>query len=68
VVTLLQGVIGYVQYATNLPAALVAAHMLGASSLVVAVTAVVVTLTGTPGARVLPPPAVEIPATGAKAR
>jgi cytochrome c oxidase assembly protein subunit 15 len=35
-VTLLQGVIGYVQYVTGLPAVLVAAHMLGASLLVVA--------------------------------
>jgi hypothetical protein len=40
-----------VQYATDLPVALVAAHLLGASSLVVAVTAVLVTLTGTPGSR-----------------
>ena len=66
VVTLLQGAIGYLQYATNLPVALVAAHMLGASSLVVAVTAVVVTLTGTPAGRVLSPPA-GFPAVGAKA-
>ena len=35
-VTLLQGLIGYVQYVTDLPAALVATHMLGASLLVVA--------------------------------
>lgn len=40
-VTLAQGAIGYVQYATDLPEALVAAHMVGASLLVVAVTAVV---------------------------
>jgi cytochrome c oxidase assembly protein subunit 15 len=38
-VTLAQGAIGYVQYATALPEALVAAHMLGASLLVVFVTA-----------------------------
>lgn len=38
VVTLAQGVIGYVQYFTDLPIALVAAHMVGASALVVAVT------------------------------
>lgn len=38
VVTLLQGVIGYVQYFTGLPEVLVALHMLGASLLVVAVT------------------------------
>ncbi|HYY11542.1 MAG TPA: COX15/CtaA family protein [Kineosporiaceae bacterium] len=55
VVTLLQGAVGYVQYATDLPVALVAAHVLGASSLVVAVTAVVVALTGTPAARTLAP-------------
>ncbi|QIM20930.1 heme A synthase [Phycicoccus sp. HDW14] len=38
-VTLAQGVIGYVQYLTALPEALVLAHMLGASLLVVALTA-----------------------------
>ena len=66
VVTLLQGVIGYVQYATDLPVALVAAHLLGASSLVVAVTAVLVALTGTPAARWLPASA-PLPATAAEA-
>lgn len=35
-VTLAQGLIGYVQYLTDLPAVLVLAHMLGAASLVVA--------------------------------
>jgi cytochrome c oxidase assembly protein subunit 15 len=55
VVTVLQGAVGYVQYATDLPVALVAVHMLGASALVVAVTAVVVALTGTPAARALAP-------------
>lgn len=39
-VTLGQGMLGYVQYFTALPEALVVAHMLGASLLVVAVTAV----------------------------
>lgn len=39
VVTLAQGLIGYVQYLTDLPALLVGAHMLGASLLVVAQTA-----------------------------
>jgi heme a synthase len=48
VVTLLQGAIGYTQYFTDLPAALVAAHMLGASLLTVTVTGVVVAVTGTP--------------------
>lgn len=38
-VTLAQGSVGYTQYATGLPEALVAIHMLGASLLVVAVTA-----------------------------
>jgi cytochrome c oxidase assembly protein subunit 15 len=66
VVTLLQGVIGYVQYATDLPVALVAAHLLGATSLVVAVTAVIVALTGTPAARWLPASA-PLPATAAEA-
>ncbi len=37
-VTLAQGTIGYVQYFTGLPEALVIAHMLGASLLVVALT------------------------------
>jgi cytochrome c oxidase assembly protein subunit 15 len=38
-VTLLQGAIGYTQYALDLPIALVSLHMLGASLLVTAVTA-----------------------------
>ena len=38
VVSLAQGVVGYVQYATDLPEALVVAHMLGATLLVVALT------------------------------
>jgi heme a synthase len=37
-VSLAQGLIGYVQYFTKLPEALVVAHMLGASLLVVALT------------------------------
>jgi len=37
-VSLAQGVIGYVQYFANLPEALVIAHMLGATLLVVALT------------------------------
>jgi len=43
-VTLAQGLVGYVQYATDLPEALVIAHMLGACLLVVAVTNVVVSV------------------------
>ena len=39
VVTLLQGAIGYTQYLLDLPIALVSLHMLGASLLMVAVTA-----------------------------
>jgi heme a synthase len=39
-VTLAQGAVGYVQYFTDLPEALVAVHMLGACLLVVALTAV----------------------------
>jgi heme a synthase len=66
VVTLLQGAIGYLQYATNLPVPLVAAHLLGASSLVVAVTAVVVALTGTPASSALTVSG-DVPATPAKA-
>jgi cytochrome c oxidase assembly protein subunit 15 len=52
-VTLLQGAIGYVQYATDLPVPLVALHMLGASLLTVAVTAAVLPVTGTPAGRSL---------------
>ncbi|MGL4178013.1 MAG: COX15/CtaA family protein [Dermatophilaceae bacterium] len=37
-VSLAQGVVGYVQYVTDVPEALVVAHMLGASLLVVALT------------------------------
>lgn len=37
-VTVLQALVGYVQYATDLPVAVVALHMLGASLLTVAVT------------------------------
>jgi len=48
VVTLLQGAVGYTQYFTGLPGALVAAHMLGASLLTLAVTGVVIAVTGTP--------------------
>ena len=38
IVSLAQGLVGYVQYFTDLPEALVVAHMLGASLLVVALT------------------------------
>ncbi|MGL4173343.1 MAG: COX15/CtaA family protein [Actinomycetota bacterium] len=43
-VGLAQGAIGYIQYATDLPIVLVAAHMVGASVLVVAVTRFVLSL------------------------
>lgn len=46
-ITLGQGVIGYVQYATDLPILLVVLHMLGAALLAVAVTAVVAGVIGT---------------------
>ncbi len=49
VVTLAQGAIGYLQYFTGLPAALVAAHMLGASLLVVVLTLVIDNLTSRTG-------------------
>ncbi len=42
IVTLAQGLIGYVQYVTKLPEVLVLAHMLGASLLVVAITRAIV--------------------------
>jgi cytochrome c oxidase assembly protein subunit 15 len=41
-ITVAQGAIGYVQYATDLPVALVVLHMLGAGVLTIGVTAVVV--------------------------
>ena len=44
VVGLLQGAIGYLQYLTGLPVIAVAAHMLGASLLVVVVTQLVLSL------------------------
>lgn len=43
-VTLAQGLIGYVQYLTDLPEVLVLAHMVGAAALVVALTAGIVAL------------------------
>ena len=48
VVTLLQGVIGYVQYFTGLPEVLVGLHMLGASLLVVTLTLGVMNLRHNP--------------------
>jgi cytochrome c oxidase assembly protein subunit 15 len=60
-VTVLQGAVGYVQYASDLPVALVAVHVLGASTLVVAVTACVVSLAGTPAGRVVAAAPVETP-------
>ena len=41
-VTLAQGLIGYVQYLTKLPDVLVLAHMLGASALVVVIVRAIV--------------------------
>jgi cytochrome c oxidase assembly protein subunit 15 len=43
-ITMLQGVVGYVQYLTGLPELLVMAHMLGASLLAVALTNAVLSL------------------------
>ncbi len=43
-VTLAQGVVGYTQYFTGLPEALVAVHMLGACLLVIALTSGVLSL------------------------
>ena len=42
---------GYTQYFTGLPEAVVVVHMLGASLLTLTVTGVVVAVTGTPAAR-----------------
>ena len=64
-VTLLQGVIGYAQYLTGLPIGLVSLHTLGASLLVVAVTAV---LHGIPrGGRTGWPAAGDPPGSGTSA-
>jgi cytochrome c oxidase assembly protein subunit 15 len=48
-VTLAQGAVGYVQYLTGLPIAVVAVHLLGACLLTISVTATVLRMTGTPG-------------------
>lgn len=50
VVTLAQGLLGYVQYMAKLPEALVVAHMLGAALLVVALTMGTMSLRGAPSA------------------
>jgi cytochrome c oxidase assembly protein subunit 15 len=55
-ITLGQGVIGYVQYVMNVPILLVMLHMLGASLLVVAVTAVSAGVVGTGGLTRAPAP------------
>ncbi|MEO8517951.1 MAG: COX15/CtaA family protein [Dermatophilaceae bacterium] len=56
IVTLLQGLVGYTQYLTGLPEALVLVHMLGASALAVALTYGVLSLRGR-GARPITEPA-----------
>ncbi|MFI0169557.1 heme A synthase [Streptomyces sp. NPDC017095] len=62
-VLLAQGVIGYVQYFTHLPEALVAAHMLGSTVMWIWVLRVLLSLRERPEATVdLPAPAVEVPA------
>ncbi|MFE1434864.1 heme A synthase [Streptomyces griseoaurantiacus] len=57
VILLAQGVIGYVQYFTNLPEALVGAHMLGSALIWVGVLRVLLSL------RERPTPAADLPAT-----
>jgi cytochrome c oxidase assembly protein subunit 15 len=57
-ITLAQGVIGYVQYALHVPILLVILHMLGASLLVVAVTAVSAGVVGTDSLTRRPPPVI----------
>jgi cytochrome c oxidase assembly protein subunit 15 len=56
-VTLAQGLVGYVQYAADLPEVLVLLHMLGASLLTVAVTGLLVSLRHRPDAEHEPRPA-----------
>ena len=56
-VTVAQGAIGYVQYLTGVPAALVALHELGASALVVAVLRLALSTTAQTEAVVAPVPA-----------
>jgi cytochrome c oxidase assembly protein subunit 15 len=53
--TLAQGAIGYTQYALGVPPVLVAAHIVGVTLLVVAVTRLVLLTPVTPGARPLLP-------------
>jgi cytochrome c oxidase assembly protein subunit 15 len=65
VVTLLQGAIGYTQYFTGLPGALVAAHMLGASLLTLTVTGAVVAVTGTPWHTLVAARTTSVPTTAA---
>ncbi|HVN12164.1 MAG TPA: COX15/CtaA family protein [Kineosporiaceae bacterium] len=69
-VTVLQGTVGYTQYFTGLPGALVATHMLGAGLLTIAVTAVVLAVRGTPWHAIVPPlaDAHEIPAAAPATR
>ena len=58
-VSLAQGLVGYVQYFTDLPEALVVAHMLGASLLVVALTHGILALRRRADDQPLPPSAPE---------
>ena len=68
-VTLGQGLIGYLQYATGLPILAVVLHLLGACLLVVAVTGVVAAVAGTrPGRRVSPGRSTAGPAGSAARR
>lgn len=61
VVTVVQGLIGYTQYFTGLPEALVLAHMLGAALLVVTVTLVLLRLrVRTVPERAAPPPSQRV--------
>ncbi|WP_307619963.1 heme A synthase [Streptomyces sp. V3I7] len=62
VVLLLQGVIGYVQYFTDLPEGLVALHMLGSCLMWIGALRVLLSLRERPGA------AVEVPAPAAQAQ
>jgi heme a synthase len=65
VITLAQGVIGYVQYALGVPIALVAVHMLGASLLVVGTTALAYGVLSRRSSRACgPEPAGEVAAAG----
>jgi cytochrome c oxidase assembly protein subunit 15 len=66
IIELGQGVIGFVQYFTNLPVLLVAAHMLGACLVWVAALAVIWSLRTRPAPAAVPAPAASVPVSAGR--